>query len=547
MYAFSLKKKFNLFIICFLVVFSFNFIPKNISVIQKQNDPGMAARQNVLQYSFLDAKNPFILQTEIARADVGIGTLTAGGLALLEGVLMPYILGGLGVAGFLYGDTKIRQFESNVRRWVSVLPEVAEQLNQTASKKKVGDTVTHSELPTGLVQKIVYELGNITFDVGSSSQNLINNGFVSNFNSFTTEQVDLIFKAYSKLKTMDNLFNNDFMLGYINSNYIYLVCSRYSSMNFTSTFNQIRGSWNTYLYDLNLNYVTSTYSNTSMSIGFSSTDTKYFPLTDINLSAFTYDSVLPTNSVSYYPPLRGAVSNDQSISVPQAFPVSIPTDGTWTREPDATIPVSVPQVGSPVVSIPITDTEVVPIDDTNPDIPIPSEQTGFWSGLWEWLKAILKAILSIPGLIVTGIGNLLSALWEFLQSIVDGIGSIIASLTDSALIIDVEAVRDGIMEPFKLPRFQQTWNIIQNFDTSSVEPPKLSINLGQLFSAGTSRFTNQNPFINSDTTFIDFSLLNQYSFGGMALIAYFRFLTGVGFIWTTFNYCWRKLTPDTVI
>ncbi|ERK28218.1 hypothetical protein [Clostridium intestinale] len=173
--------------------------------------------------------------------------------------------------------------------------------------------------------------------------------------------------------------------------------------------------------------------------------------------------------------------------------------------------------------------------------------TGFWTSLWNWLQKIIDAILSIPGLIVTGIGNLLSALWEFLQSIVDGIGSIIASLTDSVLSIDVEAIQEGIMEPFKLPRFQQTWNVIQNFDTSSVEPPKLNINLGQLFSAGTSRFTSQNPFSNSETTFIDFSLLNQYSFGGMPLIAYFRFLTGVGFIWTTFNYCWRKLTPDTVI
>lgn len=549
----SLKKRINVFIICFLVVFSFNFIPKNINVIQKQNYPGMAARQNVLQYSFLDAKNPFILSTETAMASVGVGELTAGGLALLEGVLMPWVLGGLGVAGFLYADTKFNQAEANIRKWAEISAEVATQLNETASKKNVGDTVTLEELPHNLVQKMTYELGKVNYDGANFIQ---------------TEFAEI-------LKSNTDYINSTYSVSLVRDVYNIVVPSRLSARNEvvfyrfrnSTTIDFIVFNYSDVLYDSNslsltgvcdmITYYTTNPSNVRVSTGTTFTantfdSSRFAPYSSLDLGRIKYrvgtTDTIPSNSVSYYPPSRTGSSDGQSISVPTSYPVTVPTDGSWTRSPDSSVPVSVPDSNVGTISVPINDVDVIPRDTTgDPDIPIPSEQTGFWSGLWEWLKAILKAILSIPGLIVTGIGNLLSALWEFLQSILDGIGSIIASLTDSVLSIDVAAVQEGIMEPFRLPRFQQTWNVIQDFDTLSVEPPKLNINLGQLFGAGTSLFISQNPFSNSDSTFIDFSLLNQYSFGGMPLISYFRFLTGVGFIWTTFNYCWRKLTPDTVI
>jgi hypothetical protein len=115
-------------------------------------------------------------------------------------------------------------------------------------------------------------------------------------------------------------------------------------------------------------------------------------------------------------------------------------------------------------------------------------------------------------------------------------------------IATVKTMPAVITDTLNLPKFQHTLDLIKNMDTSRGTPPKVTFNLAGMFSAMLSRFGNPpNPFTASEYTLIDFSMLQDYKFGGMALIDYFRGLISMGFIIQTFFYCWRKITPSEVI
>jgi hypothetical protein len=516
MYTLSLKNKINLFIICFLVVFSLNFIPTKVNY----NVQRASTFSKITYYTFDSAKNPFILRTEKVSAI----------LPILLGVLAPEIVAGVGtllVTAAGYYAVSTGMLDPVIDKCVDTIMQMGDGLVKIYDDGKVW-------IANKAITTVFDVIKNTSTTVTDNTTNVLYDRV--HIKDSSTCYIDMSGVNAGDVINLPKLVNkflapvsfdvSSTTVG-IGSIKVDAVTSTYVTVSFGYTHVQ--------------NGLSGYYMPKNIPIG----SNIEFPNTNLSIPSQTFNPETPKGWVDSTPktgtqayPSVSANPTSETEGVVVRPGVANPTVDSWgTYLPQDSV-----QTGTGTVA------EDGTLTDTLEDvIEVPDTQTGFWSGLWNWLKKILDAILSIPGLIVTGIGNLLSALWEFLQSIVDGIGSIIANLTDSALAIDVEAVREGIMEPFKLPRFQQTWNIIQNFDTSSVEPPKLSINLGQLFSAGTSRFTNHNPFSNSETTFIDFSLLNQYSFGGMALIAYFRFLTGVGFIWTTFNYCWRKLTPDTVI
>jgi len=122
-----------------------------------------------------------------------------------------------------------------------------------------------------------------------------------------------------------------------------------------------------------------------------------------------------------------------------------------------------------------------------------------------------------------------------------------AQVETGELEMDIPNVQDTIKNKFDDPNLRNTWKAIEEMDTSRGAPPKITFDLSKLFNAATSRFNVKNPFPSKEYTLIDFGMLQDYNFGGSPLIDYFRGLVGMGFIITTFMYCWRKLTPDNVL
>lgn len=76
-----------------------------------------------------------------------------------------------------------------------------------------------------------------------------------------------------------------------------------------------------------------------------------------------------------------------------------------------------------------------------------------------------------------------------------------------------------------------------------VDPPVISINLNKIIRSSTEYIAPDVdiPFKDEDVSFLDFGDLNKYEFKGTPLIEYFRFIIGVGFIYSTFLYVWKKL------
>lgn len=90
---------------------------------------------------------------------------------------------------------------------------------------------------------------------------------------------------------------------------------------------------------------------------------------------------------------------------------------------------------------------------------------------------------------------------------------------------------------------------LQDFNIGASPAPVIKINLGKIFNASVSQIAPgvASPFANQDTIFFDFGTLENYQFGGMNLVEYFRMITGAGMIYTTFLYCWRKIVPSEVV
>lgn len=105
-------------------------------------------------------------------------------------------------------------------------------------------------------------------------------------------------------------------------------------------------------------------------------------------------------------------------------PAAVTTSaGTVYNPPDTTIkdiggvPTAVTQTPTGDWVNTLTGDVVIPADVVEPvptDPAIPSDNTGFWSGLWDWLKKILDAILSIPGAILSGLGALITSIFTTL-------------------------------------------------------------------------------------------------------------------------------------
>lgn len=144
-------------------------------------------------------------------------------------------------------------------------------------------------------------------------------------------------------------------------------------------------------------------------------------LTDVPADIF---GLVGDGSICQYPRIADG-STCKSVDVPSSISASpFPTSST---QDVITVPTSVP--ADNVVSVPIDK----PYTDTTGSTP--TDSTGFWTSLWDWLKKILDAILGLPGLIA---GGIISAL-EALKTLVGTIAGYLTSILDF-----IKAIPDAI-------------------------------------------------------------------------------------------------------
>lgn len=257
-----------------------------------------------------------------------------------------------------------------------------------------------------------------------------------------------------------------------------------------------------------------------------------------------------TGSICYYPPF---IRQDlKSVDIPQS--IVMPAPGTLLNQDAIPLPADIPQAPTKSLEIERDYTKDAPIDNpTDPTTPI--DNSGFWSKLWDYLQSLLQGLLNLPGEIAKALGDVFGYLKTFPQELVAGMDRIAKEFQDfirgiqdlANPQIDVDALQ-GVKDRVKITRFQQSWNRIANMNTARGEPPKININLSQIFVASTSRFGSpSSPFADQETTFIDFGKWNEMRFMGKGVVDYFRDIMGFGMVITTLFYVWKKLTSNETI
>lgn len=100
-----------------------------------------------------------------------------------------------------------------------------------------------------------------------------------------------------------------------------------------------------------------------------------------------------------------------------------------------------------------------------------------------------------------------------------------------------------IADKYGIQRFINSFEKLKEIETGKGEPPRIMVPLKKMLDIGMERFIKlDNPF-EEEYTFIDFKYFEEWKFGGMSVIDYFRFLESIGFIVFTAWYCWNKLIP----
>lgn len=88
----------------------------------------------------------------------------------------------------------------------------------------------------------------------------------------------------------------------------------------------------------------------------------------------------------------------------------------------------------------------------------------------------------------------------------------------------------------------ETFDKLKNAEYVQADPPKFSLNLHNLEG-------NNNNFADKETVIFDFKILENVNIGGfnINLLDYVRNLIGMGFVYLTFCYVYRKFVPDKII
>lgn len=114
---------------------------------------------------------------------------------------------------------------------------------------------------------------------------------------------------------------------------------------------------------------------------------------------------------------------------------------------------------------------------------------------------------------------------------------------------DVASLKQKFEDKLKYGILENSMKKLENINTEKGAPPVISINLNEIFNAGTKYINNdiENPFNDEETTFIDFGILEDITFMNVSVVDYFRDIIAAGFIWLTFMYVWRKIVPSKAV
>ena len=118
----------------------------------------------------------------------------------------------------------------------------------------------------------------------------------------------------------------------------------------------------------------------------------------------------------------------------------------------------------------------------------------------------------------------------------------------TGVIPDASMMMDSFLGKMGTSQLKATWERFYQLQQSNI-PPKFTINLNGLFNASSSIHGQKDAFgpgVNN-ATFLDFVVMEQYTFAGFTLIEYMRTAISAGLILHTARYVWKKIIPDKVV
>lgn len=351
---------------------------------------------------------------------------------------------------------------------------------------------------------------------------------------------------------------------------------------------------NSMSYQVQSRFLSSSSSNSYGWDQYVSSDSEYFPsnlywyLEYVRTGTMSDNADIGvTSPVSEYLP----GSSDVAKALTSTTPLHVPQ--TWQQLWDAT-----PEIvrtgtftgtgGTTDPDNPDDDTDIV-VGDATGTITGDGTGTGIFEGLGNFvlklplLSQIVTFIQNIIHLITSG-NNIITSIQGVLQSIWQSITGIPQALSDiwtsvkellspvtgiltgiQSLVTSVTALASGevpaelqdriyqfsgqIFDLLSWDELSQSMAALENFGSGYGEPPVISINLHNLLEPAQNIGRFDNEFNNTETTVIDFKILEDERFGfmGMTLIELIRMMAAISMLWYTGWYVWGKIVPDEVV
>ena len=263
----------------------------------------------------------------------------------------------------------------------------------------------------------------------------------------------------------------------------------------------------------------------------------YFLLTDSALPDIENTSLGIAHTIPEYLP----DSSDEANALTSGTTVFVPTsfETLWETTPEQL------KTGD-FVDVPVV-----------PDIPITGETSGTISGEGSGtgvFEGVGSWVMDIPVL-----GDILGALrgvWDSVKGIAGTVSTIaagVAALASGEVPAELETrikqFSGQIFDLLSWDELSQSMEALENFGSGYGEPPVISINLHNLLEPAQNIGRFDNEFNNTETTVIDFKILEDERFGfmGMTLIELIRMMAAISMIWYTAWYVWEKIVPDDAV
>ena len=390
--------------------------------------------------------------------------------------------------------------------------------------------------------------------------------------------------AYSGFLGDGTTYIGDCTLTYLDGSTLYFGLMRYVKPFSRFVFNESDSS-----FDIQYNY----YSKTGYRPGLTSHpsgnlvkgDSRFSPgfwdyLMLLLDSSFESDIVGVSVPVSEFLPL----STDTEKALVTTTPVYVPQ--TWEQLWDAT-----PEIvrtgtftgtgGTTDPDNPDDDTDIV-VGPATGTITGDGTGTGVFEGIGKWLWEIpilaeiyalgqqIRSIVndgfgisSAISTLVSGIQGTLQSIWTTVtdilspvtgilsgvQSLVTSVGALASGEVPAELETRIKQFSGQIFDLLSWDEMSQSMAALENMGSGYGEAPVISINLHNLLEPAQNIGRFDNAFNNTETTVIDFKILEDERFGfmGMTLIELIRMMAAISMIWYTAWYVWEKIVPDDAV